>query len=327
MPKYRSDLSVAAFRIAEAIQDNDWSADPPRIRVDFVPIFGYEVLEVRRAFRIRLSFRKHSLARRKGKRNNRITIPASYLCLRWVDLSRDSPLWYLTEESDEVRQGKGIFYDQGEEKWKLLIYQVVEDMNHARRMFVHIFARYQRERSRKEALQREVERRVVEATVFGPGLSPAARQEMDQFQRWLGRRFEDMGRIGGKLGPRSDLVNFYASRIQSGLQGIAATLVADADNLETAGRFNPANLLTHLRLEQTKLDRFVSKNILSLRRQAQRRIDKAISTVEIDRSASATWLREAALKLQAAADEMRRWSDSVTAEEMKEAAGYRGMAV
>ena len=325
MSKYREDLVVPAFRIMEAIAANDWLADPQRVRVDFTPIFGYEVLEIALAFRIRVPFLNVRLERRKGKRRNRITISACYLCLRWVNLNEDSPLWYLTEKPLEVRKGKGVFYDENEKQWKLLTYQVVEDMNHTRRMFIHIFANYQRELSRNEAIQREIEQRVASSTIFGPALSPVAREEMARLQSWLGRRWQDMGLIKGKLGGRSDLVHYYATRVQWILRGIARTLVADADNLNRGGTFSRATFKTHLEQERAKLDRMVSRNIRSLRRQAQHRIDKAIDALEKDRVAAGLFLLAAEGKLQLAIEAMERWAESIPSEEVADAARYRGV--
>jgi hypothetical protein len=324
MPKYREDLLVVAFRIAEAIAANNWAVDPPKVRVDFVPIFSHEGLEVRRAFRIRIPFRTEGLRKKKGARKNQITIPASYLYLRWVDLNRTSPLWYLTARDSEERRAKGVFYDQKDQKWKILCYQVVEDMNHVRRMFVHIFANYERERSRNEATQRGIERQVVESSVFGPGLSPAAKAEAEGFKSWLDRRWEDMGSIKGPIGRRADFVHYYAARNEALLRGISHTLLADADNLEKGGRFNLANFVIHLRQEQAKLDQFVSKNIRMSCRKARRRIDKAIRALEIDRTSASVYLRVAALFLQDAVDELKKWGSSITKEEIEEAARYRG---
>jgi hypothetical protein len=324
MPKYRKDLLVAAFRIAEAIASNDWSTDPPRVRVYFVPIFSYEGLEIKKAFRIRVPFRTEGLGKKKGRRRNQITIPASYLYLRWVDLNRTSPLWYLTERDSEERRAKGVFYDQKEQKWKILCYQVVEDMNHVRRMFVHIFANYERERSRNEAIQRGIEQQVVESTVFGPGLSPAAKMEMVLFKDWLDRRWEDVGSIKGPIGRRADFVHYYATRNEALLRGIRHTLFADANNLEKGREINLAYFIIHLRKEQAKLDRFVSKNIRKSCLKARRRIEKAIRVLEIDSTSASVYLCTASLFLQDAVDELERWGSPITKEELEEAARFRG---
>lgn len=327
MPKYREDLVVPAFRIMEAIAANDWLSDPPMVRVDFVPILGYEVLEITKAFRVRVPFLNVRLERKKGKRRNRITIPVSYLCLRWVNLNPKSPLWYLTEKPLEVRKDKGVFYDSEEQQWKLLTYEVVEDMNHLRRMFIHIFARYQQELSRNEAIQREIEQRVASATIFGPALSPAARSEMARFDAWLARRWQEMGDIKGKLASRADLVHYYAARVEAVLDGIAHTLLVDGDNLTKDKPFNLANFVIHLEKERGKLDRIVSRNIRFLRRQAQRRIDKAIAIVSRDRTTAALYLYAAADKLQSAVEVMEQWAESIPAEELADAARYRGIPV
>ncbi len=324
MVKHRDDLSVAAFRIVEAIRTNDWSLDPPYERVDFLPILGYEVLELRKPFEIRLPWKKVALSKRG--RSNRLWIQAGYLCLRWVKLSQDSPLWYLTQEPKDVRQVKGIFYDHDDKQWKLLIYQVVDDMSHARRMFIHIFANYQRELSTKEALQRSIEQSTVGSAVFGVALSPKARLETQAFQLWLDRRVANVGRISATLNSRYDHVHFYAERVTAILHGIAGTLKADADNLLKSDEINLANLQTNLRNERDKLDRFVSSNIISLRRHAQSRIDRAFTLSGTDRKASAAYLRDAALKLETAGEEMQRWSVSISESEMNDAAAFRGVA-
>ncbi len=309
----------------EAIADNDWTADPPRVRVDFTPIFGYEVLEIRAAFRIRQPFRNLALERKVGKKRNQTTIPASYLHMRWVDLNPDSPLWDLTEKPRDVRMVKGVFYDDVEKRWKLLTYQVVEDMNHLRRAFVHIFANYQRELTKNDRARREIELRVASATIFGPGLSVAARAEVEATQRWVDRREQDLGHIKGKLGGRADLVHFFAQRRQAVLYGIARTFEADALNLRRTGQFNLPNFLRHLAVERSKLDRIVSRNIRSLRRQAQRRLDKASAAAVTDRQLATLFLEDAAQKLRAAALLMEVWAADVSSDEMLAANTYRGI--
>lgn len=309
----------------EAIADNDWSVDPPHVRVDFTPIFGYEVLEIGSAFRLREPFRNLELERKRGKKRNQTTIPACYLHMRWVDLNPDSPLWYLTEKPRDVRMTKGVFYDDEEQQWKLLTYQVVEDMNHLRRMFIHIFANYQRELSKNDRLRREIELRVVSGRIFGPGLSPRARAEMDAFQRWCDRREENMGHIKGKLGGRADLVHFFAERRQAVLHGIARTFEADASNLRRANQFNLSGFQQHLSIERTKLDRMVSRNVRSLKRQAQRRVDKAATAAATDKDLTALYLEDAAQKLRAMALTLEIWAADMDNDEVLAANVYRGV--
>ena len=325
MPKYREDLLLPAFRIAEAIRANDWSVVPPKVRVDYFPIFGYYVLEIRRAFQIRLPFLTTSLREEVGRRRNRLTVPVSYLCMRWVTLRGDSPLWYLTQlPLLEQRIEKGVFYNVGEGRWKILTYQVVEDMSHLRRMFIYIFANYQRELVRRQSTQQWVEKQLLESAVFDSSLSLASRVEMERFEDWVGRRLEDMGRITGRLSPRADLVTYYAERTRSVLYGVAATLSASATNLARGVRFNPENFRTHLRKERGKLDQIVSRNIISLRRQAQYRISKAIGAAETEEfDKSAAYILEAVVKLRQAAREMENWSSSLPREEAEAAVLYR----
>lgn len=325
MPKYRKDLVHPAFRIWEAIADNDWTVEPPHVRVDFTPIFGYEVLEIGTAFRLREPYRSLELERKRGKKRNQTTIPACYLHMRWVDLKADSPLWYLTEKPKDVRMVKGVFFDGEESQWKLLTYQVVEDMNHLRRAFVHIFASYQWELSKNDRLKREIELRVVSGRIFGPALPPRARAEMDAFQRWLDRREQNMGHIKGKLGARADLVHYFAERRQAVLHGIARTFEADATNLRRANQFHLENFRQHLSVERAKLDRMVSRNVRSLRRQAQRRIDKASDSAETDRRLAALHLEDAAQKLRAMALSLEVWAADMDNEEVLAANVYRGV--
>lgn len=295
------------------------------MRVDYFPIFGYYVLEIRRAFQIRVPFLTISRREEVGRRRNRLTVPVSYLCMRWVTLSGGSPLWYLTQLPFlEQRIEKGVFYDVGEGRWKILTYQVVGDMSRLRRMFIHIFANYQHELARKQSTQQWVEKQLLESAVFGSSLSPASRVEMVRFEDWVGRRLENMGRITGRLSPRADLVTYYAERTRSVLYGVAATLSASAANLARGVRFNPENFRTHLRKERDKLDQIVSRNIISLRRQAQYRISKAIRTAETEEfDKSAAYILEAVAKLHQAAKEMENWSRSLLREEVEAATSYR----
>ncbi len=320
MAKYRQDLVVAAFRVMRAIAKG---------RVDFLPILGNDVIEIKKAFRIRLPFKTNGAQRRRGKDKNRMTIPICFLYKRWVRLNTASPLWYLTTLPKEERRRKGIFYNQEEECFELLTYEVIEDYSHLLRMHVHIWANYQRERTRNELMRREVEEVVTSAQIWGPSLSPGRRTEMEAFRKWLGDRERGVGTITGKLGARNDLAYFHAIKTVLDLDSLAKTLRADIVNLRRiTSKFNLEYFKSHLSDISNRLGNIVSREIRSYRRKCQRLIIKAINYVDGgDRNATILFLEAAETQLQVAVLKLQSWAESVTAEEMEEAARYRQVVV
>jgi len=317
--KYRQDLVVAAFRIMTALAKG---------RVDFLPILGDDVIEIKKAFRIRLPFKTNDAQRRRGRDKNRMTIPICFLYKRWVGFYPASPLWYLTTLLKEERRRKGIFYNQEEECFEILTYEVVEDYSHLLRMHIHIWANYQRERTRNELMRREVGEVVTSAQIWGPSLSRSRRAEMEAFQNWLGDRERDIGHITGKLGARGDLAYFHAIKTALDLDSIAKSLRADIANLRRRAIFNLENFKTHLRDISERLNSVVSKEIRFFRRACQKILQAAINSVDGgDRISTILFLQVAESHLQVAILKLQNWAESITTEEMEEADRYRQVVV
>ncbi len=253
---------------------------------------------------------------------NRMRFPkGSFLNARWVVLGPGNPEWDLIDKLSEEELKRQYIIVRVEEfgqiRWVRLIYEVVSSRSQLLRQRVHIREKYARERIFKSAVLEAVERELDlhltgKLQLPGPVLDELASQKRELEHRV----FQQMTRIQARLGGRDALVYLDAWAEIEQLRGHHSRLIHLAADL--THQMQAPNFAAHIWGINLRLSAYVSFELWLPIRWARYHLGKAATLLQDGRVDQVqTRFLAAADHLQRGIDAIKKWSDSLTAEEKK----------
>ena len=317
-------------RILQAVEDGRLICLPVFSRSDRVGLEPTVVYALRAGTRIRMPYkitamrqvlRSGKLARRRRRKNNRVSIPPGPLVAEYVRIGRRSPLQEVLARNDpEELKANFIVIDKGYPTVK--IFQFVKDISAALRQTDHIFARYRDELDKlwEELAELEERLRGPRKLSYEEGLDARVRIAAIKL------RIAEIRQIGTDRAARDFALQFLARESFVRLQQHAVGLNNTARSVSRRRRgFRRDELLTYLDGLDLELAFFASKEVGLFRVAARREIRRIIQDEEgrLTNGEIVAALFRAGRSLTKATQVLARWSESLTSEEIQKSRGMR----
>lgn len=317
-------------RILQAIEDGRLTCLPVFSRSDRIGMEPTVVYVLRAGTRIRMPYkvvatrripRSGKPARRRRRKDNRVTIPPGPLIAEYVLIGRRSPLQEVLarNDSNEIRTSF-IVIDKGPPRVK--IFQFVKNLSAALRQTEHIFARYKDELDKLWEELAELEGRLRGPRRLGYEEGLNVRVRLAEIRL----RIVEIRHIGTDRAARDFALQFLARESFVRLQQHAAGVNNLARSVSRRGRgFRRKEMLTYLDGLDLELAFFASKEIGQFRSAARREIRRISQDSErkLTNGQIVVALFRAGQSLTKATEALARWSENLATEEVQKSQSMR----
>ena len=248
--------------------------------------------------------------------DNRVTIPPCVLNSRFVAVTNRSPDYeYLLSASREERQAVGVVGTS--RGLRRRIYEIIEDLSHARRQPVHIRAQYEREIANLQQMRLQLKERLRQER---SGILTLTHQEVEiasLMSAQIAQRITEVERILQDRVVREVGLRSYAQQSNLQLFFLAQSLANFSGSLKRAALFNRYAVERYLQDFVSDLSMFGSREVRRDRNYAKLLLERVISNiVRIEQNETARLLEKAVEHLTRAAVVMTHWSDSLDESEL-----------
>jgi len=323
VPKPRADLQYVAYRIDAAIRVGRVAAVPIYPLTDDLQNLDRwpsSVLNLE-SFRRRMpplyvDTREKYEAKFERPWDNRSTIPPCVFNSRFVAVTTRSPDydWLLQASLEERRAVQVIETSRG---LRRRIYEIIEDLSHARRQPVHIRAQYEREIANLQQMRLQLKERLRQER---SGILTLTHQEVEiasLMSAQIAQRITEVERILQDRVVREVGLRSYAQQSNLQLFFLAQSLANFSGSLKRAALFNRYAVERYLQDFVSDLSMFGSREVRRDRNYAKLLLERVISNiVRIEQNETARLLEKAVEHLTRAAVVMTHWSDSLDESEL-----------